>query len=236
MYDENYYQTRRLCDEPLALWARKEKLFNLEWASKWSGIDLLAGQGRKALDAGCGIGHNTFLLEELRYEVTAIDVSDYAIQKLQTAVARLGKTTPRFLTADLDRDSLPGQFDLIICWEVIEHTHEPENVIRKLYDALLPGGVLIITTPNAMGLSYLLLDHDPTHLHVHSSFYWARLLRQLPGARIICRSVMFWDYVLPWLRDHRNALVTWLPILGFRLRIAVHRLSGPSHPVPFGLQ
>jgi len=41
------------------------------------------------------------------------------------------------------------KYDLILCVEVLEHLENPWNFIRELRELLLPGGVIILTTPNS---------------------------------------------------------------------------------------
>jgi 2-polyprenyl-3-methyl-5-hydroxy-6-metoxy-1,4-benzoquinol methylase len=43
----------------------------------------------------------------------------------------------------------PARFDIVLCSEVIEHTPDPRAVIRGIAAVLRPGGVLILSTPQA---------------------------------------------------------------------------------------
>src|SRR4029078_7983903 len=52
---------------------------------------------------------------------------------------------------------LQGQFDLITCMEVIEHVADPAAFVGALAKRLAPGGLLIMSTPNATGLSKLMM-------------------------------------------------------------------------------
>lgn len=222
-YDAEYYSDRSFCDEEVTRYSRKEKIFNLEWASDWSGVDLFQGTGKTALDAGCGVGHNAFLLTELGYRVTARDLSDFAICRAREMAIRRKMEGVDWGVMDFDQDEFPGQHDLVICWEVIEHVRDPDRVLRKLYEALKPGGLLLLTTPNRLGLSHMLWDRDPTHIQVHSSLGWAKRLRRLRPDAFICRAFMFWDHLVPFLRKRPKVLVTPFPLFGFRVRMAVRR-------------
>lgn len=47
----------------------------------------------------------------------------------------------------------PGEFDLVICAEVIEHLHTAPEYVFELFSSLLrPDGRLVIQTPNAVSL------------------------------------------------------------------------------------
>lgn len=220
-YRREYYASRGFFDEGTIRYGRKEKLFNLQWASPWAKRNLLNGESKRALDAGCGVGHNARFLQELGYRVTAVDVSEYAVQAARECIPTSLANEIEWRVADLDCDTLPKGFDLVICWEVLEHVRDPRAALAKLYSALAPGGTLVVTTPNAFGLSHLLGPRDPTHVSVHSSLWWAREARRLRPRRMACRAMMFWDHMLPWLRSHPRVLVTQVPLLGFRIRLVM---------------
>ncbi len=53
-------------------------------------------------------------------------------------------------TAEPETCAVPEPVDLILFLEVIEHLHtSPRHVLRYLFRCLKPGGVLIVSTPNA---------------------------------------------------------------------------------------
>ena len=52
---------------------------------------------------------------------------------------------------------LEGRFDLITCMEVIEHVADPPAFVAALAGRLAPGGLLILSTPNATGWSKLMM-------------------------------------------------------------------------------
>jgi 2-polyprenyl-6-hydroxyphenyl methylase/3-demethylubiquinone-9 3-methyltransferase len=56
-----------------------------------------------------------------------------------------------------DVQQLEGQFDLITSLEVIEHVAEPASFMKTLAKRLAPGGLLILSTPNATGWSKLMM-------------------------------------------------------------------------------
>ncbi|MGY3530256.1 class I SAM-dependent methyltransferase [Bradyrhizobium sp. USDA 4452] len=61
----------------------------------------------------------------------------------------------------------PGQrFDLIICYNVIEHIPDVEAVLRGFCEALKPNGLLLIGAPNPKSLSGIVTKYSPHWFHV----------------------------------------------------------------------
>jgi len=111
-------------------------------------------EGKTALDVGCGAGLLAEPLARLGAKVTGMDASPEVID-----VAREHANAAR-LSIDYragDVQNLGGEFDLITCMEVIEHVAEPAAFVKALARRLGPQGLLIMSTPNATGLSKLLM-------------------------------------------------------------------------------
>ena len=111
-------------------------------------------EGKKALDVGCGAGLLTEPLARLGAAVTGIDASPEVIAVARDHAEQMG------LKIDYragDVEELEGQFDLITAMEVIEHVADPAAFVKALAKRLAPGGLLVISTPNATGWSKLLM-------------------------------------------------------------------------------
>jgi 2-polyprenyl-3-methyl-5-hydroxy-6-metoxy-1,4-benzoquinol methylase len=104
---------------------------------------LLKGrQRRRVLDVGCGypIKLNDVIVP-LAERVVALDQP--------SVVERFGRSFPRiaFAAADLERPSIQGKFDLIICSDVVEHLIDPQPCVDFIRDSLSPDGYAVISTP-----------------------------------------------------------------------------------------
>jgi len=51
----------------------------------------------------------------------------------------------------------PGYFDVVTLFGVIEHVTEPDNTVRKIFELIKKGGILIIQTPNTSSFTARLL-------------------------------------------------------------------------------
>jgi SAM-dependent methyltransferase len=99
---------------------------------------------RHILDAGCGNGRVTALLD--RYapreaELVAIDLTAADVARANLEGAERITVHEADLLGDLSR---LGSFDFIYCQEVLHHTGDPEGGLRNLAGLLEPGGELAI--------------------------------------------------------------------------------------------
>jgi 2-polyprenyl-6-hydroxyphenyl methylase / 3-demethylubiquinone-9 3-methyltransferase len=111
-------------------------------------------EGKTGLDVGCGAGLLTEPLARLGAKVSGIDASPEVIAVAREHAATMG------LAIDYgagDVAELGGLFDLVTAMEVIEHVADPATFIAALAKRLAPGGLLIMSTPNATALSRLLM-------------------------------------------------------------------------------
>ncbi len=104
-----------------------------------------ANEGKELdiVELGCGTG---WLSNELAIlgSCLGIDLSPLAIAHAQQTFS-----APTFVCADLAVWHPPRQFDVVVSHEVLEHLHDQKHHLAVAYEALKPGGVLILTTPNA---------------------------------------------------------------------------------------
>ena len=110
--------------------------------------------GRTALDVGCGAGLLAEPLARLGARLTGLDASPELVAVAREH-ARSGGLEIDYRAGELG--DLDEQFDLITCMEVIEHVADPAAFIEALAKRLAPGGLLVISTPNATGWSKLLM-------------------------------------------------------------------------------
>jgi SAM-dependent methyltransferase len=94
----------------------------------------------RALDFGSGIGTAALRLAELGYSVTIADVPGTTLSFAQERLRRHGV---RFDTLEVDADvpDLGGaSWDVLVCYDVLEHVPDAGRVARTLVDHLRDGG------------------------------------------------------------------------------------------------
>ncbi len=110
----------------LVLRARRE-LF-----SRW--LRTLPGSSLKVLDVGGRIQPYRVLLDDRCSQYVAVDLRSTPL------VDVIGKA-----------EKLPfadGQFDLVVCTQVLEYIRSPRIVIDEIYRSLKPGGSLLLSVPS----------------------------------------------------------------------------------------
>jgi 2-polyprenyl-6-hydroxyphenyl methylase/3-demethylubiquinone-9 3-methyltransferase len=109
--------------------------------------------GKTALDVGCGAGLLAEPIARLGATTTGLDAAPELIGAAREHAAAMGLAI-EYRAGELA--ALQGRFDLITCMEVIEHVADPAAFIAELAQRLAPGGLLILSTPNATAWSKLL--------------------------------------------------------------------------------
>lgn len=102
------------------------------------------------LDIGCGNGGGSLSLQSQGFAVTGIDLS-------KVGVAKARKKGLEAIVCDVEADNIPGEYDVIVCLEVLEHLQFPLKVLEKLRRNLSRDGELIISFPNEFHLLRRLL-------------------------------------------------------------------------------
>jgi len=101
---------------------------------------------KKALDLGCGYGYYTVELLQRGYEVDAVDISDHSIKMTREKVSNHPRVKLHNINA-LNFDP-KKKYDLIICFEVLEHLHEDLKLLKLINSWLKDDGILLISVPH----------------------------------------------------------------------------------------
>jgi 2-polyprenyl-3-methyl-5-hydroxy-6-metoxy-1,4-benzoquinol methylase len=113
--------------------------------------------GKRVLEIGCGRGgFACWLAARERHapaEVVAADFSETAVAKGEAFAARRGLKGIRWEVADVqDIRHADASFDTVVSCETVEHVPDPRRALRELARVLRPGGRLLLTTPNYLGM------------------------------------------------------------------------------------
>lgn len=97
----------------------------------------------RLMDVGCGNGGNLAAARQLGWTVQGLEIDPQAVASARAAGLDVRQ-------GDYGRlEEFHGVFDCLICSHVIEHVHAPLALMHAIHDALKPGGVALISLPNA---------------------------------------------------------------------------------------
>jgi len=106
------------------------------------------GRGRRLLDVGAAAGLLSRRLTERGWKVTGLEADP-------AAAAAGAAHCERMIVADLDAGVPPleGEFDAIVCADVLEHLRDPAAALAAVRHALAPDGEVVISIPNVAHLA-----------------------------------------------------------------------------------
>jgi SAM-dependent methyltransferase len=104
-------------------------------------------KGRRVLDAACGEGYGSALLADAAAEVIGLDIDAASIAHARERYGALANV--RYEQGDATRLDFPsGTFDLVVCFETLEHVQDQERMIAGFARVLTDEGILIVSSPD----------------------------------------------------------------------------------------
>ena len=101
----------------------------------------------KLLDVGCAVGVFLALAGEEGWDVSGVDISEYA-----TSIARK-RCQGEIHTGELEAIKFPdASFDVITLWDVVEHFPHPKEALGEVHRILKDDGIILLDTPNVDSL------------------------------------------------------------------------------------
>ncbi|MEO0311634.1 MAG: hypothetical protein RIQ89_1291 [Bacteroidota bacterium] len=127
------------------------------------------------IDIGCGDGHFLAIAQQKGWNIFGTEMEKNALRVSN----RLGAT---MCVGDVDFSLAPkNSFDVVTCFEYIEHVSDPLAEAKKMFDLLRPGGICYITTPNFSSLSGWLSgkNWNIVEFPEHLSYFTPRTIKLL---------------------------------------------------------
>ena len=160
---------------------------------------LLRPEDADLLEIGCG--HGEVLLEARKrgFRVSGVEISAHAAA---VANRRLGE--PAVSVGTLETLPWPRErFGAVLAADVIEHVRDPEGLLQRIRDLLIPGGIVLLITPSLDSWTRRLLGSRWIEYKVEHLYYFSaasiRLLLERCGFGEIrvspSRKILTIDYI-----------------------------------------
>lgn len=103
----------------------------------------------RLLNAGSGNGGHSFYLagKYPHLKITSAEIDKRKITNCRQILKETGLSNLEFVQADLVTLKFNQEFDFIFTVHVLEHIREDETVLANLFQALKPGGKLLVYVP-----------------------------------------------------------------------------------------
>ena len=95
----------------------------------------------RLLDVGCGVGALLETARDMRFDVSGVEISP-------VLAGRARERGFSVHVGDVAELSIAETYDVIVMLDIIEHLHNPGEVLTGLRRLLRPGGELVVYTPN----------------------------------------------------------------------------------------
>lgn len=121
--------------------------------------------GARVLDVGCGGGIFAEAAAGAGADVTAIDPSPASVDIARAHAAESGlKIHYECIGVDVLADQQSGAFDIVTCFEMLEHVPRPAEIVAACAAAAKPGGSVFFSTINRNPKSFLLAIVTAEHV------------------------------------------------------------------------
>lgn len=125
--------------ETAPLYLKEEHLARYNFASQFVA-------NKNVLDIACGTGYGSEMLAKAG--AAHVDGVDLSPSNIEYAKAHHQHEKITFRTGDITTYTSDTKYDVVVSFETIEHVQDYHKTLANLYQLLLPGGRLIISTPN----------------------------------------------------------------------------------------
>jgi 2-polyprenyl-3-methyl-5-hydroxy-6-metoxy-1,4-benzoquinol methylase len=176
-FEEYQQEFSQAVEDETSRWRRWNRRYSLAKLSRF--VNTVAAGGR-LLDVGCGTGNFlAYMREQGTREVCGLDTNwqavEYAHNRLDLQV---------FHGTIEDAHYSSASFHVVTMWNVLEHLHNPPQVLQEARRVLRSDGILALSIPNGASLDARLFGprwiglDPPRHLYTFTRQTLQRLLAQ----------------------------------------------------------
>ncbi len=161
-------------------------------------------RGGALLDLGCSSGAFLASLKGQAWKLNGIEISAPSAKK-----ARATTGAEVFVGDILEASFPPESFEVVTCFDVLEHVYQPREVMEKVWEWLKPDGIFYVVLPNILSWearifrSYWFGLELPRHLSHFSPKSLRRLLESagFREQRLVTPPIYYADYSTGYVFD-----------------------------------
>jgi len=182
IYDGDYWKSPSPKDRGYADYIGDESLYLRTYQKRYRLIRRFAPRPGRALDVGCAAGYFLKVLSDNGWQVAGVELSPEIAARARQACGSDAIHVGELQAAPFDQSS----FDLVTCWDVVEHVRDPLALLRVAQSLLKPDGRLVIETQNVESRFARLLGRSWQHYkHLEHLYHFSpstlRLLLEKSG-------------------------------------------------------
>jgi SAM-dependent methyltransferase len=110
-------------------------------------LTLLPPPPARLLDVGCGAGWTSLFFARRGYEVIGVDIAPDFIAQAERLRDKDQLDNLRFIVSDYETMDFAEAFDCAVFYDALHHAVDEGAAVRKVYEALRPGGVCVVSEP-----------------------------------------------------------------------------------------
>lgn len=149
----------------------------------------------RMLEAGCGSASHVRFRPVT--EIVGLDISSDQLARNHAVHEKI--------LGDIQDYHLPkDEFDVVVCWWVMEHLSRPKDAMLNMFGAVKPEGLLILAFPNVLSYKGIVTKFTP--LWVHRLYYDAMKFKTRPFPTFL-RMAILPKNVVRFSRDNGFSLV-----------------------------
>src|SRR5213593_2836608 len=119
--------------------------------------------GKRVLDLASGEGYGSNILAESASSVVGVDIDENVVCHAKKKYAR---KSLQFIIGSITAVPIheDHSFDVVVCFEAIEHIAEQDKLLAEVHRLLQPAGLLIVSTPNKFAYREVSAEENPFHV------------------------------------------------------------------------
>jgi len=133
-------------------------------------------EGKHVLDLASGEGYGSAILARRAKSVVGLELDPTSVAHSRSAYARPDLEFVEGSMLELGAYA-DGSFDLVVCFEAIEHVREQDELLAGIARVLNPGGVAVLSTPERDEYNAVIHETNPFHVRELARAEFVDLLR-----------------------------------------------------------